>query len=104
MSFVATSGDGCAIRWRANKSNLPETIEFHFRRIVLLGIILGIFVILLGAKAFTPKGLPLTKEKNLTGTPAKVIGVVCIVLGVAFIADGVLASFSIINLLGGGGR
>jgi hypothetical protein len=68
----------------------------------MLGLILGVFVILLGAKAFTEKGIPLTKEKNLTGTTAKIIGVVCILLGIAFIADGVLASFSIIKLLGGG--
>lgn len=71
---------------------------------VLLGIILGIFVIILGAKAFTPKGLPLTKEKNLTGTPAKVIGIICILLGLAFIADGVFASFSIWSILSGGSR
>lgn len=70
----------------------------------MLGLILGIFVILLGAKAFTPNGLPLTKDKNLTGATAKIIGVICIVLGVAFIADGVLASFSIVNLFRGGGR
>ena len=70
----------------------------------MLGLILGVFVILLGAKAFTPAGIPLTKEKNLTGTTAKIIGVVCILLGVAFLADGLLASFSIFSLLSGGGR
>ena len=67
----------------------------------MLGIILGVFVIILGAKAFSPTGIPLTREKKLTGTAAKIIGAVCIVLGVAFIADGVLASFSIWNLLSG---
>lgn len=68
----------------------------------MLGLILGVFVVLLGAKAFTENGIPLTKEKNMTGATAKTIGAVCILLGLAFIADGVLASFSILNLLSGG--
>ncbi len=68
----------------------------------MLGLILGVFVILLGAKAFTEKGLPLTKEKNLTGTTAKIIGVVCILLGLAFVADGLLASLNIFRLVSGG--
>ena len=70
----------------------------------MLGLILGVLVILLGAKAFTPTGIPLTKDKNLTGTTAKIIGAVCILLGIAFLADGILASFSIFNLMTGGGR
>lgn len=70
----------------------------------MLGLILGVFVILLGAKAFTPAGIPLTKEKNLTGATAKIIGVVCILLGIVFLVDGVFASFSIFNLLSGRGR
>ena len=70
----------------------------------MLGLILGVFVIILGAKAFTAAGIPLTKKKNLTGITAKVIGVICILLGIAFLADGLLASFSIIRLLSGVGR
>lgn len=70
----------------------------------MLGIILGIFTIVLGAKAFTPKGLPLTGEKNLTGAPAKILGVVCILVGLAFIADGILASFSIWRVVSGGSQ
>jgi len=69
----------------------------------MLGLILGVVVILLGVKAFTENGIPLTKEKNLTGTTAKVIGVICILLGILFILDGVLATFSIMNLLRRGG-
>lgn len=61
----------------------------------MLGVILGIFMIILGGKAFTPKGIPLTRDKNLTGTAAKVIGVICVFLGLAFVANGVLASLSI---------
>lgn len=68
----------------------------------MLGLILGVFVILLGAKAFTEKGIPLTKEKNLTGATAKIIGVICILLGLLFLADGLLASFSIVKLFSGG--
>jgi hypothetical protein len=34
----------------------------------MIGIILGVLSIGLGAKAFTPKGLPLSKTKDLTGT------------------------------------
>lgn len=47
----------------------------------MLGIIPGIFTIGLGAKVFTPTGLPLSKTKNLTGGSAKAIGVVCISVG-----------------------
>ncbi len=47
----------------------------------MIGVILGAFTILLGVKAFTPSGLPLTRSKNLTGATAKVVGVVCILLG-----------------------
>ena len=43
----------------------------------MLGLILGVFVVVLGAKAFTPTGIPLTREKNLTGATAKVIGAIC---------------------------
>ena len=70
----------------------------------MLGLILGVVIILLGAKAFSAAGIPLTREKNLTGTTAKVIGVVCILLGLFFIADGILASFRIFSLMSGGGR
>ena len=67
----------------------------------MLGIVLGILAVVLGAKAFTKTGLPLTREKSLTGVSAKVIGVICIVLGAAFILDGLLASFSIFALFSG---
>ncbi|MDA7979215.1 MAG: hypothetical protein MPJ50_10670 [Pirellulales bacterium] len=68
----------------------------------MLVIILGVFTILLGAKAFTPKGLPLTNKKNLTGTPAKVIGIVCITLGAAFIVWGLLSVLSVTATLTNG--
>jgi len=57
----------------------------------MLSIILGIATILLGAKAFTPAGLPLTNTKRLTGVGGKITGVICILLGVAFFAEGIWA-------------
>lgn len=68
---------------------------------LMLGIILGAFTIALGAKAFTPAGLPLSKTKNLTGTTAKVIGVICMLLGVTFILDGAFGAARILALLSG---
>jgi hypothetical protein len=62
----------------------------------MIGIILGVLSIGLGAKAFTPKGLPLSKTKDLTGPWAKVIGVFCILLGVLFILDGAFGTMQII--------
>ena len=59
----------------------------------MIGIPLGVFAIFLGVKAFTPTGLPLTKRKNLTGTSAKVIGLLCICLGLFFLTSGLMAIF-----------
>ena len=70
----------------------------------MLGIILSLFVIGLGAKAFTPAGLPLSKTRNLTGTTAKVIGVICILLGILFIVDGVFSTLRIVSLFSGSNR
>jgi len=55
----------------------------------MIGIFIGIGAILLGLRGFTRDGLPLTRKKRLTGTPAKVIGVICLLVGLALIADGV---------------
>ena len=46
----------------------------------------------------------MTRTKNLTGTTAKVIGVVCILVGLAFLTDGVLAMFNLWSLFTGGPR
>ncbi|REJ91786.1 MAG: hypothetical protein DWQ35_13870 [Planctomycetota bacterium] len=67
----------------------------------MIGIILGVFTILLGVKAFTSKGLPLTRQRNITGKPKITIGLLCILLGIVFISDGVFASFSILQLFRG---
>lgn len=67
----------------------------------MLGIILGVFTIILGAKAFTPQGLPLSKTKNLTGAAGKIVGVCCILLGALFLIDGVFGAARIFALLTG---
>ena len=54
----------------------------------MIGILIGIAAIFLGAKGFTPDGLPFTSKKRLTGTTAKVVGVICVLIGLLFIADG----------------
>jgi hypothetical protein len=48
-------------------------------------IAVGVGAIGLGCKGFTARGLPLSKSCNITGKPAKVIGVLCMLLGAAFI-------------------
>jgi hypothetical protein len=52
----------------------------------ILGVAIGIGAILLGIKGFTRDGLPFTKSKRITGTSAKVVGVICILVGLALIA------------------
>jgi hypothetical protein len=55
----------------------------------MFGIVIGIAAILLGLRGFSRDGLPLTRKKRLTGTTAKVVGALCLLIGLAFIADGV---------------
>jgi hypothetical protein len=55
----------------------------------MFGIIIGIAAILLGLRGFSRDGLPLTSKRRLTGTAAKVVGALCLLAGLAFIADGV---------------
>lgn len=56
----------------------------------MLGIILLPFLILgcfaLMKKGFSDAGIPLTSSQNLTGTVAKVLGIVCGLLGLVFLA------------------
>jgi len=49
----------------------------------VFGIVMGLLLIALGVKAFTPGGLPFGRSRALRGGPAMVIGAVCILLGVA---------------------
>jgi hypothetical protein len=61
----------------------------------MIGIFIGIGAILLGLRGFSRDGLPLTSKKRLTGTGAKVIGALCLLAGLAFIADGVYSVYTI---------
>lgn len=61
----------------------------------MIGIFIGVAAILLGAKGFTRDGLPFTSKKRLTGTAAKVVGVICLLVGLALIADGVYSVYEI---------
>jgi len=56
----------------------------------MLSLILAGFVILLGAKAFSKDGIPLTRSKNLQGTGGKICGVLCFLLAAFLIFDGLL--------------
>lgn len=63
----------------------------------MLSILLGIFTIGLGIKGFTAKGLPWSRTKNITGTPAKIIGVICILLGSYLILEGTWVTWRMLN-------
>lgn len=44
-------------------------------------IVFGTAWVLLGAKAFSPSGLPVTRKTNINGLRAKLIGITCIAFG-----------------------
>ena len=48
-------------------------------------IVVSVAMIVLGIKGLTSSGLALTKSKSLTGTPAKVVGGLCILGGLTLI-------------------
>ncbi len=56
----------------------------------LLGIVLGLGAIALGCKGFTRSGLPFSPYKSITGGPAKVIGGVCILVGLGFLVIAIM--------------
>ena len=56
----------------------------------MISLILGVVTLGLGLKGFSAAGLPLTKQRNLTGPKAKLIGGICITLAVVLLLDGVL--------------
>ncbi|GAC1334866.1 MAG: hypothetical protein NVSMB14_02100 [Isosphaeraceae bacterium] len=53
-------------------------------------VVVAVGLIILGIKGFTKSGLALSKEKTLTGRPAKIVGACCIFAGtsmlIAFVA------------------
>lgn len=52
-------------------------------QIAVVAVSIGLIVI--GIKGFTKSGLKLSKQTTLSGMPAKIVGAVCILLGLAFI-------------------
>ena len=55
----------------------------------IIGIVIGIAAILLGMKGFKAEGLPFTSTKRITGTSARIVGVICILIGLVFIAGSI---------------
>jgi hypothetical protein len=47
--------------------------------------VVGVLAMVLGCKGFTPKGLPFSKQNNITVKPAEIIGTVCMIIGAAFL-------------------
>lgn len=56
----------------------------------MISLILGALTLGLGLRGFTPAGLPLTKNRRITGGKARVIGGICIFLAIVFLLDGLL--------------
>lgn len=65
----------------------------------MLSWILAVFVFILGAKAFTKDGIPLTRTKKLQGKAGIICGVLCILLGLLLVFDGLLGMASLARLL-----
>jgi hypothetical protein len=57
--------------------------------IAAIGI--GVGAVGLGCKGFTAKGLPWSKRRNITGRRARVLGVVCMLIGAAFFCFAIYA-------------
>lgn len=56
-------------------------------------LVVSVGLIILGIKGFTASGIPLTKTTALKGTQGKIVGVICILAGVAFIPVFLLAFY-----------
>lgn len=63
-------------------------------------VILSICLIILGIKGVTKAGLAVSKKTRLNGTPGKVVGVLCILLGVGLIPLFILFGAAIVALCG----
>jgi hypothetical protein len=51
-----------------------------------VSFIVGVMMVLLGCKGFTAEGLPVDSKKRMTGLPARIVGVFCILAGVFIMA------------------
>ena len=65
-------------------------------QIAVLAVSIGL--VILGVKGFTKTGIPISKNVALSGTSGKVAGVICILLGLAFIPLFLLAFMAYGNL------
>ena len=65
----------------------------------MLSWVLAVFVVLLGAKAFTKDGIPLTRTRNLHGVGGKICGILCFLLAAFLLFDGLLGMARIARLL-----
>lgn len=63
--------------------------------------VLSILLIVIGIKGFTAGGLQFSKNTVLKGTPGKVVGTLCILLGIGLIPLFLLLFVGYSNWLGG---
>jgi len=53
--------------------------------IQIILLVVSVLLIVLGIKGFTPSGLQLSKDTILTGPKGKLVGSICIALGIGLI-------------------
>ena len=64
----------------------------------MLSWILAVFVFLLGLKAFTPDGIPLTRNKSLHGLGGKICGILCLLFSGLLVIDGIFGMAAIASV------
>jgi hypothetical protein len=64
---------------------------------ITIFLLLGYGTICLGRKGFSQQGLPFTEERWITGIPAKIIGAICIFIGLIFAFGAFVTVWSLIT-------
>lgn len=64
-------------------------------------LVLSVLLVVTGIKGFTPSGLQLSKNTNLVGRQGKIVGAICIVLGIGLIPLFLLVFMAYSSWLGG---
>lgn len=64
-------------------------------------VVVSVLLVVLGIRGFSASGLALTRNIKLTGRKGKIVGVLCIVLGVGLIPLFLLLVFLYTNWLSG---